>query len=252
MADSLVASVRDGVLDQAESAVTKKTETRGTNELGKDAFLQLLVAQMKNQDPLNPDTNTEYVAQLAQFSTLEQMQNMNTTLSNTSAFNLVGQYVEIIEKDSSGKQTTVEGTVDSVVMQNSTAYVTVNGSLHKASDVREVKGTDYLDKQNAPGVTEASLSYSHTDPQSVKFKIDMGKDTGKASQIAVAIADEVVDSSYLSYDTDTGMLTIAKDAFKELDAGKYKITVAFDDKLSTTVSDKVTLTVTGIKETTAV
>ena len=54
---------------------TEKADTKGTTDLGKDAFLQLLVCQMQNQDPMNPNSDTEYVAQLAQFSQLEQLQN---------------------------------------------------------------------------------------------------------------------------------------------------------------------------------
>ncbi|MCU9811800.1 flagellar hook assembly protein FlgD [Paraclostridium sp. AKS81] len=46
-------------------------------ETNKDLFLKLLVAQMSNQDPLNPQDPTQYVTQLAQFSSLEQMQNLN-------------------------------------------------------------------------------------------------------------------------------------------------------------------------------
>jgi len=61
---------------------TNKT-TSGTSELGKDEFLQLLVTQLKYQDPLEPMDNTEYISQLAQFSTLEYMGNMNTTMSNS-------------------------------------------------------------------------------------------------------------------------------------------------------------------------
>ncbi len=50
--------------------------------MGKDAFLKLLVTQLENQDPLNPTENTEFVAQLAQFSSLEGIQNLNTSLGD--------------------------------------------------------------------------------------------------------------------------------------------------------------------------
>lgn len=53
----------------------------GTNGLGEDAFLNLLVTQLKNQDPLQPEDNTQFLAQLAQFSSLEQLQQINSGIS---------------------------------------------------------------------------------------------------------------------------------------------------------------------------
>ena len=90
---SSIADVVNGKLNISESS--QETERKVGSELGKEEFLQLLVTQMKYQDPLEPTDNTEYVSQLAQFSELEQMQNLNSTTSNTSAFTLVGKEVYI-------------------------------------------------------------------------------------------------------------------------------------------------------------
>ncbi len=68
------------VTDAIDGTVTQVTNK--SQELGKDEFLQLLVAQMKNQDPLNPTDSSQSIAQMAQFSALEQMQNLNTTMTS--------------------------------------------------------------------------------------------------------------------------------------------------------------------------
>jgi flagellar basal-body rod modification protein FlgD len=64
-----------------------KTTAETSTTLGKDQFLKLLIAQIKNQDPLNPIENTEFISQLAQFSALEQMTEMNTNLEETLTSN---------------------------------------------------------------------------------------------------------------------------------------------------------------------
>jgi flagellar basal-body rod modification protein FlgD len=87
----------------------------GGQELGQDAFLQLLVEQIKNQDPLNPQDNTQFVAQLAQFSSLEQSMGINdrldsVILQNTGMQN--AQVVSLVGKDATvkGGMVTIDGT----------------------------------------------------------------------------------------------------------------------------------------------
>lgn len=91
-------------VQSATSAATTASSTTSTkNILGKDEFLKMLIAQLKHQDPLNPMDGTAFTAQLAQFSSLEQLQNINTqlgsftkqqqSLGNTQAVNLIGREV---------------------------------------------------------------------------------------------------------------------------------------------------------------
>ena len=83
----------------------QETQPQGpqNTELGKDAFMQLLVAQMQNQDPLNPQSNEEFIAQLSQFTQVEQLMGMNermdalymatASMNNASMTQLLGQTV---------------------------------------------------------------------------------------------------------------------------------------------------------------
>jgi len=66
-----------------ENTNNKVEEDSNDSMLGKDAFLNLLVTQLRNQDPLNPMEDKEFIAQMAQFSTLEQIQNLNTNLQSS-------------------------------------------------------------------------------------------------------------------------------------------------------------------------
>jgi flagellar basal-body rod modification protein FlgD len=68
-------------------AVDTTTTTSGdrTKDLGRDAFLQLLTTQLSHQDPMKPQADTEFIAQLAQFSSLEQLQGMRSTLDSIAA-----------------------------------------------------------------------------------------------------------------------------------------------------------------------
>lgn len=76
-------TIISSVYNTTGSSTSSSSST--TTSLGKEDFLTLLVAQMKNQDPLDPDDPTEFTAQLAQFSSLEQLFNLNDTLDDISA-----------------------------------------------------------------------------------------------------------------------------------------------------------------------
>jgi len=119
------------------------------SQLGKDAFMRLLVNQLKNQDPLEPAKNEEMLAQLAQFSSLEQMTELNDNIvglavlqqSNalisqlTSSSALIGQTVKYTDPTTGDEQW---GTVASVKIEEGLAVLHIAGSDVPLSNVLEV------------------------------------------------------------------------------------------------------------------
>ena len=142
-----IAEIKDGkVVESATaSSLAKSREKKSGSTVDKEAFLQLLVAQMKYQDPLEPTSNTEYISQYATFSELEQMQNMSATLELSRASTLVGQTVLMKVTDSSGNTTTVQGNVDYVVYENNKAFLSINGELYSLDDLDTVADEKYLE-----------------------------------------------------------------------------------------------------------
>lgn len=101
----------------SDTASANKT----SKEFDKNTFLQILTAQLRNQDPMNAKDNTEYIAQMAQFSSLEQMQNLNSTMEQllssqkfTEGAMLVGHAVGF----KTGDDTYVKDLVNSVMVEN--------------------------------------------------------------------------------------------------------------------------------------
>ncbi len=143
----VVQQVEDGkfVDSNSASSLANAKSPKAGNTLDKDAFLQLLVAQMKYQDPLEPTSNTEYISQYATFSELEQMQNMSASMDLFRASALVGQTVLLNVRDSQGRLTQVQGPVDFVTYENNKAYLSIRGELYSMDDLATVADPKYLE-----------------------------------------------------------------------------------------------------------
>jgi flagellar basal-body rod modification protein FlgD len=105
--------------------------------LTQNDFLQLLVAQMQNQDPLNPQSDTQRAAQMAQFTSLTQSSAMSSSLSMLQANSLIGSTVSL-QVD---PKTTTSGVVQGVVLNGTTPQVIVNGTNYNLSQVISVTPT---------------------------------------------------------------------------------------------------------------
>jgi flagellar basal-body rod modification protein FlgD len=113
---------------QTSSSSTTTTPVNPSTNMGEDDFLQLLVTQMKDQDPLQPTDNTQFVAQLAQFSSLEQETQINTATGKqlaadqlSQAIGLIGHTVSYL--DSQGQAQS--GAVTGVAVTSSGATLTL-------------------------------------------------------------------------------------------------------------------------------
>lgn len=145
---SLMAPVEDGkiVESASQSSLSSSNKVKEANNgMDKDAFLQLLVAQMKYQDPLQPTSNTEYISQYAQFSQVEQMQNMAASAELQRASQLVGENVYVKTTTSSGETKYIQGKVDYVVFENNKAYLAINESLYSLDDLDTIHDSSYLE-----------------------------------------------------------------------------------------------------------
>jgi len=101
----MAASGVNGAGEPAYAGAAGEALRKTQNELGKDAFLKILIAQLSNQDPLDPLKDKDFIAQMAQFSTLEQMTNMNKSIDQMNAVargssvNYIGRVIEFEDDD---------------------------------------------------------------------------------------------------------------------------------------------------------
>lgn len=134
---------------------TKSAPTSNSkNELGKQDFLKLLIAQLENQDPLNVQDDKQFIAQLAQFTSLEQTQNLTNSFNSffefqqlTQSSNLIDKEVEIQPTLTKGENLTgsdknIKGKVSEVRMVNGKVKVMVNDNLYDIKDIIKVSSKD--------------------------------------------------------------------------------------------------------------
>jgi flagellar basal-body rod modification protein FlgD len=109
--------------------------------LGQDDFLKLLVAQLTSQDPLNPQSDTNFIAQMAQFSSLEQSKSMQTDMAQMrnsqdvlQANALLGRAVQV----QTGQDTLTSGVVSAVQIEAGTPQIVINGRGYPLSQLLSV------------------------------------------------------------------------------------------------------------------
>ena len=125
-------------------SITKDGQTM-KQQLDKDDFLKLLVTQLQQQDPTNPMQDREFIAQMAQFSSMEQMLNMNKNLEGfvnkfdlQSSFGLLGKTVEVSSSKADGEMGMATGVVESISKKGNDIFAVVNGVSYSVSDIQTI------------------------------------------------------------------------------------------------------------------
>lgn len=149
---AITASVTNGILESSATSSKRNVDTTtstGSN-LDYDDFLTLLCAEMQYQDPLEPTSNTDYVAQMATFSQLEATLSMEDSLSNSytedqksAALSLVGK--EVVVSDSSSDSGYMSGKVDYVSFEDGKIKLSINDKTYDYANLTNVSTDEYYD-----------------------------------------------------------------------------------------------------------
>ncbi len=137
---------------------TTKTQVKDGSILGKDDFLKLMITQLRYQNPLEPMDNTEYISQMASFSALEQMTNLNTSFERVAsvlydylipqmqwqhATQMLGKEVTYLNPSTEeDAEEFLTGVIESVLAKDGQIYFMINGSQIPVSSVIEIMASN--------------------------------------------------------------------------------------------------------------
>lgn len=148
--------------DQWNNTTTDSAaKTTGNSTLGKDQFLKILITQLQNQDPMQPMQDKEFIAQMAQFTSVEQLMNISTQL--TAMNQSLGSVSGLIGKDITWMDASTKlpktGTVESIVVSSGIQYAVVGSERIALTDITQIQnasttsnsGTDSNTPENSGG-----------------------------------------------------------------------------------------------------
>lgn len=111
---------------------------KSDSDLNMDDFLNMLTAQMSNQDPMNPSTDMEFIGQMAQFTSLQAMKTLTELSMAQHGSSLIGKHVIVAHVDERGKLVNEKGQVTNVKFMGGMVTITVNGEEYEMSSVMEI------------------------------------------------------------------------------------------------------------------
>ena len=142
---SLVAPYVDGKLQTSTTSSDSLGSKSSNSVVDSDTFLTLLVAEMQNQDPLEPTSNTEWVSQYATFTQVQQISEMADSMDLVRANNLIGKEVVMkVTSSSTGETSYKRGVVDYVVVEEGKPLLVIDEAKYSLSDLDTVASEEYF------------------------------------------------------------------------------------------------------------
>ena len=198
--------------------------TSGSSTMGKDDFLKLMIEELKNQDPMNPMDGTQYASQLAQFSSLEQLTNLNDTMTASAATNstLTQSINNMMVSNLIGKETKLSG---SDIVLNGQSSIDLGYNLPSQASSVEVNIYDsngaIVKTINSSKLSsgDSKLSWDLTDNNG--SKVSNGNYTFKVT--AADASGSSITSSLYKYGTIDGVKFNSSGTVVLIDGAEYSI-----------------------------
>lgn len=177
-----------GVTSLYDSGLNYSSEN--TDALGKNEFLELLITQMRYQDPLDPVDNSQMIAQLAQFSSLEQMTNLSNSQMGLQSYSLIG-------KEIFAEQIDMEGQQEAIPVQGKVKSVTKSGDTFLLEVETQAEGSGVVGKTDFSAYTGAT---TYTSEEVYEDLVSRGylNTEGKVTEKFNAEESMILDSNYMA------------------------------------------------------
>ncbi|MGF9695565.1 MULTISPECIES: flagellar hook capping FlgD N-terminal domain-containing protein [Paenibacillus] len=151
------------------SAANKATTSAATKELGKDQFLKILITQLQNQDPMQPMEDKEFIAQMAQFSSVEQLVNISSQLkalnqSLGAVSSMIGREISWLSSNKEDNGTLRQGIVDSIIVRDGVQYAKVGEDEIELNEIIQVANpTQSEEESQSQSIADVSAPVSESE-----------------------------------------------------------------------------------------
>ncbi len=138
----------DGISQHQQITGTSQSKNNSNNLLGVDDFFKLMVAQLSNQDMFNTVDDTQFIAQMAQFSMVQALSELSQASATAYSVSLIGKEATVATTGTDGKLQVHTGIVESVILYGGSPQISIDGEKYALSSVMEVKEPKIIIPQN--------------------------------------------------------------------------------------------------------